>query len=445
MPTKHEVVRSAPELVSALDRHAARIRIDGTIQGLGTLHLPAGVALEGGTLVFGARGVVLGPDAALEGVEVLCPEHEVAVTNDVGVEDLGTLALVGVRARGQVLLRAAGAVRRGAIIVSDLLVMAADLRGRLERPHGFGVDAMQGAVTVWNQQPDPAAELRAQLTGVSAGTDRTPVRGSGVFVGGHRDDEGNPVGGRVDVSVLRTSTIVTDGGIPVGTPDLISGGVFVQSGARVRSVVNDGPVTTFGANDMALDNWGRVDEWTANAPVTTRGASGIGFVNFGRLGRLDVRGPIETFGVGARGFNLYDGELASASFHSIVTHADGAVGVQVARPMPKLTVRGDVRTEGGRGHSLVRGEQVELEAIALSVKTGGSIGEATVGGRLETRGDRVVTVELNGTVGRLEVAGGVIATGRDSDAARVSPETGAALAGVVVRSEQGRDFASAGD
>jgi hypothetical protein len=190
---------------------------------------------------------------------------------------------------------------------------------------------------------------------------------------------------------------------------------------------------------MAPDNWGRVDEWTSNAPITTRGASG--FVDFGWLGRLDVRGPIESFGVGARGFNLYDGELASASFDSIVTRADGGVGIQVARPRPMLTVRGDVRTEGGRGVSLVRGERVELEAIALSVKAGGSIGEATVGGRLETRGDGVVTIEPGGTIGRLDVAGGVVATGRESDAARVSPATGAALAGVVVRSEQGRDFA----
>jgi hypothetical protein len=66
-----------------------------------------------------------------------------------------------------------------------------------------------------------------------------------------------------------------------------------------------------------------------------------------------------------------------------VTHADGAVGIQVARPMPKLMVRRDVRTECGSGISLVRGEQAELEAIALSVKAGGSFGDASVGGRLE--------------------------------------------------------------
>ena len=92
------------------------------------------------------------------------------------------------------------------------------------------------------------------------------------------------------------------------------------------AVANHGPVITLGANDMALDNWGRVERWTATAPVITRGPSGIGFVNFGALGELDVRAPIETFGVGARGFNLYDGTLTRATFESISTHADAADG-----------------------------------------------------------------------------------------------------------------------
>ncbi len=28
-------------------------------------------------------------------------------------------------------------------------------------------------------------------------------------------------------------------------------------------MVNAGPVTTYGQNDMVLDNWGRVERWTA--------------------------------------------------------------------------------------------------------------------------------------------------------------------------------------
>jgi hypothetical protein len=103
-----------------------------------------------------------------------------------------------------------------------------------------------------------------------------------------------------------------------------------------------------GANDMALDNCGRVKRWTCTAPVTTRGPGGIGVVNFGHLDEPDIRAPIETLGVGARGFNLYDGTLQKANFDSITTHGDGAVGIQIAKPLPTLVVRHDVTTAGRR-------------------------------------------------------------------------------------------------
>ena len=58
---------------------------------------------------------------------------------------------------------------------------------------------------------------------------------------------------------LVTGAVYSDGGIPSGTPDCISGGVFVVQGAFADIVRNRGPVTTYGVNDMVLDNWGVVD------------------------------------------------------------------------------------------------------------------------------------------------------------------------------------------
>ncbi|MEZ7003612.1 hypothetical protein [Streptomyces sp. AD55] len=111
-----------------------------------------------------------------------CPEHEAAILNDTSVTDFGTLTLRGVRTTGQVLLLARDAVRSGHVAAADVVVEAADVRGRVQRPHGFGVDALQGGFTLWNQQPDPAVEITAELLGVSAGSAGRPVRGSGVFV-----------------------------------------------------------------------------------------------------------------------------------------------------------------------------------------------------------------------------------------------------------------------
>lgn len=46
----------------------------------------------------------------------------------------------------------------------------------------------------------------------------------------------------------------------------------------------------------------------------------------------------------------------------------------------------------------------------------------TIGGRLHTSGDQVTTVEIEGKLDRLEVAGGISATGKDSDAVHIAGE-----------------------
>lgn len=403
--------------------------------------LPPGVTLRGGTLQFGAKGVRLTRDNVLDGVTVLTADTEVAILNDTSVPELGTLTLRNVTTGGQVLILAEDGVRAGHVRVEGLHVAAADVRGRVRRPHGFGVDALQGGLTVWNRQSDPGVVITAEILGVSAGTGQAPVRGSGVFLGGHGDWAGRGAGGVLRVTRLTTGEIQTDGGIAPGTPDLISGGVFVISGAEVGEVVNTGPVTTYGQNDMVLDNWGTVGTWTATAPVTSHGPSGIGFVNFGDIGLLDVRAPIRTTGQGARGFNLYDGSLREARFADISTTGDGSVGIQVSKPLGSLRVTGDVTTTGGEGMSLVKGVQVVLQAIALSVKPGGSVGRIDIGGGLATSGDKVTTLEITGELGELTVAGGIQATGQDSDAAHIGSNA-PDLSHLQITSDHGKPIVS---
>ena len=153
---------------------------------------------------------------------------------------------------------------------------------------------MQGGLTVWNRQADAwwRSPPRSQ-TWPWGQEDAGALQRR--FVGGHVTDDGKAFGGTLRVTKLTTGEIHTDGGIADGTPDLISGGVFVISGAIVESVTNDGSVTTLGQNDMVLDNWGEVQTWTAHKPITSYGASAIGFVNFSDIGTLEVRAPIQTF------------------------------------------------------------------------------------------------------------------------------------------------------
>jgi hypothetical protein len=393
------VVSSAGELLDALAT-TDDIEIDGTLSGMPAITLRPGTRLRGGTLRFGAKGIRLTSDNRLEDVTVIVPDTEVAIGTSTA--DIGHLAFHNLRTRGQVLLTPA----TGHVEVDGLTVASADLRGREDRPHGFGVDVLQGAFTLWNRSD--AAGPTATLDGISVGAANAPVRGSGVFVAG-------PAG----VDLLRTGPVYTDGGIEPGTPDLISGGIYILTGAHVQTVINDGPVTTRGANDMALGNWGTVGSWTARAPVTTHGPSGIGYVSFGTLDRLDVQAPVTTHGVGARGFNVYDGHLVSARFQRIATYGDGAVGVQVSKDLPLLEITEDITTAGGAGQSLVRGVQVRLRAIAVSVEAGGRIGRLAVGGSLRSDGDDVVTLEAAGTVGEMAAAE-IAARGVGSAAVRLS-------------------------
>jgi len=160
-----------------------------------------------------------------------------------------------------------------------------------------------------------------------------------------------------------------------------------------------------------LDNWGTVDHWVADDKITSYGPSGIGFVNFGTINRLQANAVIETFGQGARGFNVYAGTVNTAEFERIVTHADGAVGIQISQPIGELTVRRGVETFGGTGDSLVKGVVLALSAIAISVKPGGSARKIAVAGGVVTHGEGVSPFELHGAVGCLQVTEGFAAEG----------------------------------
>jgi hypothetical protein len=232
-------------------------------------------------------------------------------------------------------------------------------------------------------QADPSVVVTANLIDVSAGMPGAPVLGGGVFVSGASD-----MGGRLRVERLQTGPVYSDGMIALGTPDQISGGVFTVYGAEVDNVRNTGPITTYGSNDMALDNWGAVDRWIAEEKIATVGPSGIGFVNFGNLDPLKVLAPIETFGEGARGFNVYTGTIAFGEFDR------------------QLYFHRGIETFGATGLSLVKGILQNLSAIALSVKPGGSVRKIEIRGGLRTHGKGTTPLEQQGSVDLLLVEGG---------------------------------------
>ncbi|GIH06256.1 hypothetical protein Rhe02_43230 [Rhizocola hellebori] len=396
-----KTVTTVEDLVAATqDESMQHILIEGELRRVPPIALQRGVTLTGrspsSTLAFaeGVDGVQLHGDNAVSRLGLHTEPTRRSIFLDPAAS--GSFHLVDLTVTGQVDL----ATSAGHFLVDGLHITQADIRHRRERPELSGVGAMQGAFTLWNT--DPRSVVTGTIRRVSAGSEQNPIRGSGVLVAG-----------RLEIDLLETGSIHTDGGIPDGTTDAISGGVFVVHEAHVETVRNIGPVTSLGTNDMLLDNWGRVDRWIAQAPLTSFGRSGVGFVNFGTVDELRILAPIETHGVGARGFNVYhleghpDASVGTAEFDSITTHGDAAIGIQIAQPIGRLTIHKGIRTHGGEGESLVKGVLTKLSAHALSVQRGGVIAELEVGGTLTSTGEGVVPLHVLGEIKSARLAGGL--------------------------------------
>jgi hypothetical protein len=397
-------------LDAAADSSISRIHVKASLSGVPAFRLSPGQTLcgvgEDTRIEFeaGGRGIELSTDNHVEQLELVADADQPVLYNDAGVDRLGRMVLQKLRINGRLELLATGNIRAGHVEARDIDIVYADARAGEDRPNGFGVEVIPGAFTLWNKQADSSVIITADLINVSVGRAGAPVYGSGVFVSGAGD-----AGGRLVVQRLETRAVYSDGGIAPGTADRISAGVFVVYGALVNSVRNLGPVTTYGSNDMVLDNWGAVDQWLAYDAITSYGPSSIGFVNFGTIDTLELNGPIETFGQGSRGFNVYAGTVRSADFDRIVTHADGAVGIQLSQPVGRIVVRRGIETFGGIGDSLVKGVVVKLAAHPLSIKSGGSVQALDIGGGLTAHGAGVGALDLQGVIQSFQLSGGISA------------------------------------
>jgi hypothetical protein len=417
---KERNVSSADELIAATqDAIIRRIVVTKALTGLPGVRLAPGQSLSGygskTTLRFrdDSTGIQLSSNNRVENLEIITAPEKRVIFNDDTVYDFGVFDLRSLALTGVVQILATNRVRAGRVEVHQVDIVSADARAYGDRPKNYGVEVINGAFTIWNQQSDPAVTISADLTGITAGRPDSPVRGSGILISGASD-----TGGKVHVRQLEAGAVYSDGGIASGTANRISGGVFTAYGTISDSVHTKGAVTTYGANDMVLDNWGVVDRWLSEEKITSHGPSGIGFVNFGTINSLKLRAPVETFGEGARGFNVYSGTVGSAVFDRIVTRGNGSVGIQIGQPVGDITVLHGVETFGGTGESLVKGVLTKLAAIAFSVKPGGSVKSLKVDGGIITHGSDVPPLELHGGVGTLFVNDGVRALDGQSNSSQ---------------------------
>lgn len=367
-----------------------------------SMSVPNGISLgDGQKLISGGNdvflsfingdGVSLSGDNEISNISIQTSPDKRAIYIDSSLEDLKEIKLSNLTITGMVKLLTRGKNKKLSLKIENMDIVAADTRKYPERPMKYGVNVYQGALTIYNYNPDSDSEIRVRIDGISIGRNMAPVIGSGLFISGFSDDTG-----RVYVERLATNDIYSNGMIPTGQLNLITGGIFIVYGAHAKEIVSNGTVKTYGTNDMVLDVWGSVDSWIAREKIVSYEPSGIGFVNFGEVKDFRAEGNIETYGLGARGFNQYDGTIENAYFENIETLGDGSIGMQFSKPVGKITIGKNVTTHGSTGQTLVKGEIKTLNADAISVLAGGSIEELNVLGDIVTNGENSVGYHVNG-------------------------------------------------
>uniref|UniRef100_A5WBM3 Uncharacterized protein n=1 Tax=Psychrobacter sp. (strain PRwf-1) TaxID=349106 RepID=A5WBM3_PSYWF len=365
-------------------------------------------------------GIALTKNNRIKDLNIQADASHRAIYNILQEQDLGSFQFENLSLVGQLSFITRPGTKSAKVSIKDVDIIACDARHYPEQPQKYGVNVLQGALTVYNFNSEKDSRIDLTIDNITIGRKNAPVLGSGLFVSGFGDEGGTVVADRIT-----TGAVYSNGKLPFGVPDIITAAIFIVYGATVKQLTHNETIVTYGVSDMVLDTWGHVDNWLSEKDVISYGPSGIGFVNFGTVGNFVVKGDVKTYGLGARGYNQYDGTVDNIEFGSIETFGDGSIGIQLSRKIGKLTVHRDVITHGGEGQSLVKGVLSTLKAIGLSVKEGGEAEQINIGGNLETQGNEVNTVEVNkgGKIHAIQVGGGIVAKGEKSK--RLDIEDGA--------------------
>lgn len=390
-----------------------------------SIHLNKGVSITGSNekeiLISFARGdgFSLEGNNKIKNLAIQTNQNQRAIFINSKLEDLGEIELSSLTISGQVQILTRKPQKKLNLTIRNLDIISADTRIASEKPLAYGVSVHQGALTIYNYNQDPESQITTKIDGVNIGREKAPVIGTGIFIGGFGYD-----GGKVEVDYLKTNEIYSNGMIPFGQPTLITAGIFIVSGTHAKKIESIGAVTTYGVNDMVIDVWGEVDEWTCFESIRSYGTSGIGFVNFGTVHNFIAKKPVETYGSGARGFNQYDGTIHNAEFDSIVTYGDGSIGMQFSKPVGHIKINNHLKTYGTTGESLVKGQIQNLDATALSIKAQGEVESFYIGGDIQTYGENILalSVEDDGRLSNFEIGGNIVTSDKTQESVELQPD-----------------------
>lgn len=227
-------VKTFEQLQKAINNNEKEIELLNSISSPYSLSLKDGQNINGNNnfLSFiNSDGLMLEGNNKISDLSIQTNPEKLAIfvsseLNNLGVIELNNLTVVGVV---QILTRKNNNHLK--LKVNNLDIVSADSRNYPERPMKYGVIVYQGAFTVYNFNPNPDSLIEVNIENLNIGRKNAPVIGSGVFIAGFNDD-----GGKVEVSKLVTKEVYSNGMIPSGVANLITGGVFILNGTNAKEV-----------------------------------------------------------------------------------------------------------------------------------------------------------------------------------------------------------------
>lgn len=135
-------------------------------------------------------GIELTGDNEISNISIQTSPDKRAIYIDSNLEDLKEIALKNLTVTGMVQLLTRGNNKTMTVNINGLDIVSADSRNYPERPMKYGVIVYQGALTIYNFNPEEGSEIKVYAQNISLGRKHAPVIGSGIFISGFNDEAG---------------------------------------------------------------------------------------------------------------------------------------------------------------------------------------------------------------------------------------------------------------
>lgn len=261
-------------------------------------------------------------------------------------KDLGKIQLKNLRITGQIQILLRGHNQNLDLTMEQVDIIAADTRLRMEKNLANQLSVSQGALTLFNCSSQSDSIITATLKNITIGRHEAPVIGAGIFIAGF-----NETAGKVKVDFLSHGDIFSNGMIQDAQLHKSSGAVCILEGVHVKEILSEGPLTSYGAHDHVIYNWGTVDRWTVKGAVRSHGQHAEGLLNKGEIGFFKAEKMVETFGTEACALALHGGKLEEGYFLSMSSSGKDSYTLSIKKEaiLKKLEIEETIEHKGEGG------------------------------------------------------------------------------------------------